>query len=187
MNIKATVGLAVILMLGSPLYAQRNRGSQRGEQSHSQQRQSRPQQEQRQVRPQQQRQVRSQEQNRNNERNQNLDRQRSQQNDRRQHGNVNVRIGGNIQIGHNQQRNENGRRMDRDRYRENFGENHRFRFHAEGRYPHFFYGGYNFFCLDPYPLYWGEDNDVYVFCDDYGNCYLENVEYPGILIRIEIQ
>jgi Tfp pilus assembly protein FimT len=88
----------------------------------------------------------------------------------------------------------NGYRIPDNRYRGNFGENHRFRIHRYpmelyGGYPRFQYGGYWFGFMDPWPEYWGDDwydnDDVYIVFSG-GGYYLYNRRHPRDRIAISV-
>jgi hypothetical protein len=74
------------------------------------------------------------------------------------------------------------------RFHEQFGREHHFRFHrpviVEGR-PRFQYSNYWFELVDPWPVGWGYDDDVYVdyFDDQY---YLYDPVHPGQRIVINV-
>ena len=55
-------------------------------------------------------------------------------------------------------------------------------------YPRFFYGGYSFLLVDPYPEYWPEDwysaDDVYIDYDD--GYYLYNRSYPYVRLAVTV-
>jgi hypothetical protein len=80
---------------------------------------------------------------------------------------------------------EHGRISD-DRYASHFGSRHSFHVNR-GDYEHrrFWYGGYQFGFLDPWPVGWGYSDDVYVEYDD-GGYYMYNRFQPGVRISISI-
>jgi flagellar motor protein MotB len=77
-----------------------------------------------------------------------------------------------------------GGRIPDDRFRANFGEQHRFRVsHADYDNHRFQYGGYWFGFVDPWPSNWLYTEDVFVVEID-GVYYLCNAMYPGINIAL---
>jgi len=81
--------------------------------------------------------------------------------------------------------NGNGRIPD-DRYKANFGQEHRFRV-TQGDYSNrrFEYGGYSFGFVGAWPSNWLYTQDVYVIDID-GVYYLCNASYPGVNIALSI-
>jgi len=75
-----------------------------------------------------------------------------------------------------------------DRFRANFGREHRFRVGrpviVEGQ-PRFQFGGYWFIIAEPWPVGWGYDDDVFV---DYvgDGYYLFSPVHPGVQIAINV-
>lgn len=73
-----------------------------------------------------------------------------------------------------------------------FGRQHFFRIRSRPTiymgYPRFYYGGFSFLLVDPWPEYWPENwydaNDVYIDYDD--GYYLYNRNYPGVGLAITI-
>ena len=73
-----------------------------------------------------------------------------------------------------------------------FGRQHFFRIHNRPimymGYPRFYYGGFSFLLVDPWPEYWSENwydsDDVYIDYDD--GYYLYNRRYPGVGLAITI-
>jgi cytoskeletal protein RodZ len=86
-----------------------------------------------------------------------------------------------------QERHAGGGRIPDDRFRANFGQEHRFRV-SRGDYDrdrHFQYGGYSFGFVDAWPSEWLYTQDVYVVEID-GVYYLCNPAYPGVNITLSI-
>ena len=88
----------------------------------------------------------------------------------------------------------NGYHIPEDRFRGDFGRDHRFRIYSLplvifGGNPRFEYGGYWFSFLDPVPEYWSdnwyENDDVYIDYSDDGY-YLYNRQYPQDRIAIAV-
>jgi hypothetical protein len=58
-------------------------------------------------------------------------------------------------------------------------------------YPRFFYGGFSFLLVDPWPEYWSDSwyatDDVYIDYDDY-DCgyYLYNRRHSGVRLAVTI-
>ncbi len=71
-------------------------------------------------------------------------------------------------------------------YKSNFGSEHRFHVNR-GEYANhrFEYGGYSFGFIDPWPVAWGYDDDVYVVFAD-GGYYMYDQVHPGVRISINI-
>ena len=73
-----------------------------------------------------------------------------------------------------------------------FGSRHFFRMRTRPvmymGYPRFWYGGYSFLLVDPYPEYWPADwysaDDVYIDYDD--GYYLYNRSYPNVRLAITV-
>jgi hypothetical protein len=83
--------------------------------------------------------------------------------------------------------NNKGGRIPDDRFRANFGQDHRFRV-SESDYRRdrrFQYGGYWFGFVQPWPSNWLYTQDVYVVEID-GVYYLCNAAYPGVNITLEV-
>jgi flagellar motor protein MotB len=77
-----------------------------------------------------------------------------------------------------------GGRIPDDRFKANFGEQHRFRVsHADYDNHRFQYGGYWFGFVDPWPSDWLYTQDVFVV-EINGVYYLCNPMYPGINITL---
>jgi outer membrane biosynthesis protein TonB len=73
-----------------------------------------------------------------------------------------------------------GGRIPEERFRANFGNDHRFRVsQADYRDHRFQYGGYSFGFVDPWPSNWLYTQDVYVI-EINGVYYLCNPMYPGV-------
>jgi flagellar motor protein MotB len=79
-----------------------------------------------------------------------------------------------------------GGRIPNERFKANFGEQHRFHV-SQGDYRNhrFQYGGYSFGFVDPWPSNWLYTQDVYVVEID-GVYYLCNPMYPGVNIALNI-
>jgi hypothetical protein len=73
-----------------------------------------------------------------------------------------------------------------------FGRQHFFRIRSRPTiymgYPRFYYGGFSFLLVDPWPEYWHDNwydaDDVYIDYDD--GYYLYNRNYPGVGLAITI-
>jgi hypothetical protein len=77
-------------------------------------------------------------------------------------------------------------RISDDHYASNFGSEHRF--HVNRREyddRRFYYGGYSFGFVDPWPVEWGYDDDVYVVYADDGY-YMYDRVHPGVRISINM-
>ena len=78
-----------------------------------------------------------------------------------------------------------GGRIPADRYKANFGQEHRFHVsqadYSSGR--RFQYGGYSFGFIDPWPSNWLYTQDVYVV-EINGMYYLCNPMYPGVNLAL---
>ena len=79
-----------------------------------------------------------------------------------------------------------GFRIPNDRYKANFGQEHRFRV-TQGDYSNrrFQYGGYWFGFVDPWPSNWLYTQDVFVV-EINGVYYLCNSMYPGVNITLSV-
>jgi DNA mismatch repair ATPase MutL len=78
----------------------------------------------------------------------------------------------------------NAGRIPDDRYRANFGQEHRFRVdQADYNNRRFQYGGYSFRFVDAWPSNWLYTQDVFVVELD-GVYYLCNASYPGVNIEL---
>ena len=79
-----------------------------------------------------------------------------------------------------------GGRIPDDRFKSNFGEQHKFRV-SQGDYRshRFQYGGYSFGFVDAWPSNWLYTQDVYVI-DIGGVYYLCNPMYPGVNIELSV-
>jgi hypothetical protein len=79
-------------------------------------------------------------------------------------------------------------RIPEQRFHEQFGSEHYFRVHRPviiDNRPRFQYSGYWFELVDPWPVGWGYDDDVYVdYVDD--QYYLYDPEHPGMGILISV-
>jgi len=83
-------------------------------------------------------------------------------------------------------RGNGGGRIPEDRYKANFGRDHRFRVtEANYRDRRFQYGGYWFGFVQPWPSNWLYTQDVYVVEID-GVYYLCNASYPGVNLTLSI-
>jgi hypothetical protein len=78
-------------------------------------------------------------------------------------------------------------RIPDDRFKANFGQQHRFRVSQAdySRDRHFQYGGYSFGFVDPWPSNWLYTQDVYVV-EINGIYYLCNPAYPGVNIALTV-
>jgi hypothetical protein len=87
-----------------------------------------------------------------------------------------------------QREDHRGGRIPEDRFRANFGREHRFHIGrpviVEGS-PRFQYGGYWFVFVEPWPVGWSYDDEVYV---DYinGGYYLLSPVHPSVQISINV-
>ena len=83
---------------------------------------------------------------------------------------------------------EHSGRIPDDRFRANFGREHRFRVGhpviVEGA-PRFRYGGYWFVIVQPWPVGWAYEDEVYVDYLD-GGYFLFNPVHPGVRISINV-
>jgi outer membrane biosynthesis protein TonB len=79
---------------------------------------------------------------------------------------------------------KSGGRIPEDRYKANFGRDHRFHV-TEGNYRdrRFQYGGYSFGFVDAWPGNWLYTQDVYVV-EINGVYYLCNASYPGVNLEL---
>ncbi len=77
-------------------------------------------------------------------------------------------------------------RISDDHYAASFGSGHRFHI-SQSDYQHrrFQYGGYSFGFIDPWPVGWGDSDDVYVVYVD-GGYYMYDPVHPGVRIAISI-
>jgi hypothetical protein len=77
-------------------------------------------------------------------------------------------------------------RITNEHYTASFGSEHRFHVNR-GDYDHrrFDYGGYSFGFIDPWPMGWGYEDDVYVVYVD-GGYYMYDVVHPGLRLSINI-
>jgi hypothetical protein len=85
---------------------------------------------------------------------------------------------------HNQQAGRGGRIPD-DKFRAQFGREHRFNARSiivQGR-PQFQYGGYNFQLVDSWPSDWAYTDDCYIDYSD-GQYYLIDLLHPGIRLAV---
>jgi hypothetical protein len=84
----------------------------------------------------------------------------------------------------------NGRRFDYAFDHAHFGTSHYFRvnrFVYGGGYPRFWYGGFWFNVVDPWPLDWCYCDDVYIDYDDASDCYfLYNRYHTSYRVRIGV-
>jgi hypothetical protein len=80
-----------------------------------------------------------------------------------------------------------GRRLETREFRDHFGQRHRFRpGWIGGGYNEFGYGGFTFGFLEPWPIGWSYNDDVYVMDVD-GGYVLCNPLYPGITVGVIIE
>lgn len=95
--------------------------------------------------------------------------------------------GGERGDGHHADRND--RRIDSHTFGERFGRDHFFNIGEPvffGGYPGFYFGGFGFAFVDPWPLDWAYTDGVYVdYVDD--GYYLYNPTYPGVRLEIAVQ
>jgi hypothetical protein len=85
-----------------------------------------------------------------------------------------------------------GHRIPPDRFDRRFGPHHFFRLHRRpmlyGGYPRFYYGGYSFLIVDPWPEFWVDDwyaaDETYIVWDD--GYYLYNRRHPGFGVAISV-
>jgi hypothetical protein len=81
-----------------------------------------------------------------------------------------------------------GARIPDNRFRAQFGYNHTFRMdHAAmiGGRPHFWFGGFSFGIVDPWPVGWLSTDAVYV--DSIGGAYyLCNSLHPGVVLALSL-
>ncbi len=84
-------------------------------------------------------------------------------------------------------RGNGGGRIPEDRYKANFGRDHRFRV-TESNYRdrRFQYGGYSFGFVDAWPSNWLYTQDVYVV-EINGVYYLCNASYPGVNLVLSVE
>lgn len=84
-------------------------------------------------------------------------------------------------------RGNGGGRIPEDRYKANFGRDHRFRVtEANYRDRRFQYGGYSFGFVDAWPSNWLYTQDVYVV-EINGVYYLCNASYPGVNLVLSVE
>jgi hypothetical protein len=80
------------------------------------------------------------------------------------------------------------RRIPDDKFRAHFGHEHTFHIGhpviVEGR-PRFSYGGYSFVMVDPWPVGWGYNDQVYVDFID-GEYFLINPVHPGVRVVVNV-
>jgi hypothetical protein len=96
------------------------------------------------------------------------------------------------QTNRNEQRpaeHERGRRIDDQRFRSEFGPQHRFHVRRSDienrRQPVFAYGGYTFQLAEPWPVEWSYDDDCYIdYTDD--DYYLYDPMHPGMRVALII-
>ena len=95
--------------------------------------------------------------------------------------------GGERGDGRHAERNE--RRIDEGTFRERFGRDHFFNIGEPvffGDFPGFYFGGFGFAFVDPWPIGWEYSEAVYVDDID-GVYYVINPTYPGVRIEVAIQ
>jgi hypothetical protein len=83
--------------------------------------------------------------------------------------------------------NQRGGRIPDDKFRANFGREHKFAFHRttiQGR-PGFQYGGYSFILVDAWPAEWAYTDDCYVDYID-GEYFLFDLAHPGVQIALTV-
>ncbi len=77
-------------------------------------------------------------------------------------------------------------RISEAHYSASFGSGHSFHVNRGDYDRHrFAYGGYNFGFVQPWPVGWGYDDDVYVIYSD-GGYYMYNRVHPGLRLSINI-
>ena len=92
----------------------------------------------------------------------------------------------NAQQQHAQPAQNRGGRIPDDRYKANFGTDHRFRVSQADYSNHRFqYGGYSFGFVGGWPSNWLYTQDVYVV-DINGVYYLCNAAYPGVNVELSV-
>jgi len=81
----------------------------------------------------------------------------------------------------------------RNRFQRSFGPDHFFRLHARPTiydgYPRFYYGGYYFTIVDPWPGYWGDawyDSDELFVSWDGDGYYLHDRRYPDMALAVTV-
>ncbi len=81
----------------------------------------------------------------------------------------------------------NERRISQDRFRENFGRDHYFHVNeGEFRAGYFGFGGFNFGFVDPWPIAWSYNDDVYVDDID-GTYFLLDPRFPSDRVEVVVQ
>lgn len=78
-----------------------------------------------------------------------------------------------------------GRRLEGREFHQHFGREHRFRPEWRGGYDAFFFGGYEFGFIDPWPYGWEYTDEVYVDDID-GSYFLLNPRFPGVRVGVII-
>ena len=169
-----TAGLAVLLGISIPVYAQDESHPQEDKRAEPDAREAHPQDRQEDKRA---------EQDKDKKQDEHADRQADQ--DRDKHPDQQAR-----QDDHRDQpvQGHQGGRIPDDRFRENFGRQHTF---SIGRpvivsgTPRFQYGGYWFVIAQPWPAGWGYSDPVYVDYID-GEYFLLSPVHPGVQIAINV-
>jgi hypothetical protein len=187
-GIISTAALSLTLGVAAPVYAQQEQHDQQEEQR------AKPAQDEKKAQPARQDEKRAQQEDKNNKQGeksaqqQGKNNQQEQKNAQRQDRNNKQEEKSAEQQHHDQpaQRARGGNRIPDDRYRANFGQEHRFRVN-QGDYSNrrFQYGGYSFGFVDPWPTNWLYTQDVYVIEID-GLYYLCNPMYPGVNLAISV-
>ena len=79
-----------------------------------------------------------------------------------------------------------GSRIPADKFKANFGQQHRFHVsQSDYRNRRFQYGGYSFGFVDPWPSNWLYTQDVYVV-EINGVYYLCNASFPGVNLALNV-
>ena len=81
---------------------------------------------------------------------------------------------------------EVSRHLNHDEFYENFGIYHHFYPRFFGNYDGFFFAGFEFGFITPYPVIWGEDPEIYVE-EDGGFYYVYNPLYPTVRIAVVLR
>jgi len=81
---------------------------------------------------------------------------------------------------------EVGRHLNHDEFYENFGIYHHFYPRFFGNYDGFFWAGFEFGFITPYPVVWGEVPEIYVE-EDGGFYYVYNPLYPTVRIAVVLR
>jgi hypothetical protein len=175
----STAVLSLALGVAAPVFAQEQHDQQDEQKAKSGQEEKKAQPE-KSAKPEQKKNTKPEEKNAQQDRNnRNVEKPAEQQQQRAQQsqpGKQEQRVGGN-----------RGGRIPDDRFKSNFGEQHRFRVREAdySRYHRFQYGGYWFAIENPWPSNWLYTQDVYVI-EINGVYYLCNPMYPGVNILLSV-